>query len=209
VVVAALGVAGVAASACSEQSAAVRVGDDSISEKAMLDELDAWAGNETLIPEGQVTGELGDDSYIQPFVGSIVQQRVIFTLYEQLFADEGLELTPGDRDLGRQQLDSEFGPQGTEGFPDDYVDDLSDTAAKFVRLQEELGPEDLQSALLEAADKADIEVSSRFGSWDNNAFMAGFQASQGQQAPPALVPPQAPLPSPDAQQGADLGLPAG
>jgi hypothetical protein len=211
VVAAAVGIA-VAGTGCAEQSAAIRVGDETISERAMLDEIDAWAGNKTLIPEGQVTGELGDDSYIQPFVGSIVQQRVVFTLYEQLFADEHLELNAADRAAGRDQLDSEFGPGGTDDFPKDYVDDLTETAAKFVKLQQELGTDELQTKLLDAATTADIEVSSRFGSWDNDAFVAGFTSSQGQQAPPALVPPPAPKSPPqsaDAEAGADLGLPSG
>ncbi|HEV7760377.1 MAG TPA: hypothetical protein VGO78_15350, partial [Acidimicrobiales bacterium] len=86
---AAVGLVGLASTGCAEQSAAIRVGDDTVSESQVLDELDAWAGNETLIPAGQVTGELGEDSYIQPFVGSIIQQRVTFMLYEQLFDDEG------------------------------------------------------------------------------------------------------------------------
>jgi hypothetical protein len=206
VVAAAVGLA-VAGTGCAEQSAAIRVGDQTVSEKQMLDEIDAWAANKTLIPEGQVTGELGDDSFVQPFVGSIVQQRVVFILYGQVFDDEGLELTAADRAAGRDTLDQEFGPDGTSAFPADYVHELTETAAKFTKLQQELSPDDLQAKLVDAATNADVQVSSRFGSWDNDAFVAGF-STQGQQAPSALVPPPAPQ-SADGQGAADLGSPSG
>jgi hypothetical protein len=197
-----------AGTGCAEQSAAIRVGDDTVSEKDFLDELEAWAGNEALVPEGQVTGELGEDSFIQPFVGSVVQQRVVFTLYEQLFEDEGLELTSAERAGGRDLIDESFGEGVEAGLPEDFADDLGQTTAMAQKLSEELGAEELQSKLRDLAEHTEVEVGSRFGSWDHDAFMAAFQ---GQQASPAVLAPKAPLAASGSgdEGGADSGSPAG
>ena len=72
----------VAGTGCADQSAAIRVGDDTVSEKDFREEVEALGQSETALQLmlgatlTDVAGELGDDSYTQPFIGYLVQQRV-------------------------------------------------------------------------------------------------------------------------------------
>ncbi|HEX6237648.1 MAG TPA: hypothetical protein VFZ68_10670 [Acidimicrobiales bacterium] len=167
---------------CADQSAALRVGDDTYSDDDLRDELDAYAANDALWggAGGQsvdaIRGELVS-SYDQQFVSQILQQRVSFMLGERIFDDEGLELTEDQRQAARGELGGALG-----GFPDSYRDGLVDDVARLVALEEELGPEGLNAALVRAADDADIEVSSHYGRWDGERN--------------TVVPPDGPAPAP-------------
>jgi hypothetical protein len=209
---AAVGLVGLASTACAEQSAAIKVGDDTVSESDLTDEIDTLSGNEALlqlIVSDQVTrddivGQMGEDSYTQPFVAYMIEQRVFLLLQSQLAEQEGIEPSKADREEVRGQIDDELANAGvdTDDLPDEYVDQLVDQISLSQALQQGLGQDEFQAKFLELAEKTDVELSSRFGEWDNDAFLARLQ---GQQAA-AVTPPPAPL-SPEA--GADPGLPAG
>ena len=166
-VLAAVAVAGLSLG-CAEQSAAVRVGDRTVSESDFIDELDAFGSNEALLAPGQspdaLRGELAG-SYDQQYVSEIIQQRIMFLLVEEVFEREGLELEDADRSEAEQTL----APQ-LEAFPESYRTEFVDDVARYNALSRELGPEEFDAALVEEADSTDISVSSRFGSWDEDQF---------------------------------------
>ncbi|MGH9230880.1 MAG: hypothetical protein ACRD07_19495 [Acidimicrobiales bacterium] len=175
--VAAIAAAGLVGAGCSEQSAALRVGDTVVSQSDFEDELDAFAelqGRET------VTGDLAG-SYTQEFVAAALGQRIELILAGQMFDEQGLELTDADiadfTDQAGDQLD---------GVPGDLRRSLIEDVARRTRLIDELGEEEYGRALLEAVDATDIEVSTHYGSWDPDQRTieppegpAGSEPSQG------------------------------
>jgi hypothetical protein len=176
--VAAVAAAGLVGAGCSEQSAAVRVGDTTVSQSDFEDELDAFAGLEG------AEGVRGDarDSYTQEFVGAVLEQRIGFILTEQVFDEQGLELT--DDDIA--QTAAQVGGQ-LDGMPRDLRDSLIEDVARQSRLANELGQEEYGSALTDAAQSTDIDVSTHYGSWDTEEFTVvppegpvGAEPSQGQ-----------------------------
>ena len=176
--VAAVAAAGLVGAGCSEQSAAVRVGDTTVSQSDFEDELDAFAG---LQGGDAVRGE-ARDSYTQEFVGAVLEQRIGFILTEQVFDERGLELT--DDDIA--QTAAQAGDQ-LDGMPRDLRDSLIEEAARQSRLANELGQEEFSRALTDAADSTDIDVNSHYGSWDTEQYTvvppegpAGAEPSQGQ-----------------------------
>lgn len=214
-----LGVAaavGVAGTGCADQSAAIRVGDDTVSEQDFVVEVETLRDNETvlqLIVDSQATradlvGELSDDSFRQPFVGYMVEQRVLLILQAQLAAQEGVEPSEADLDGVRGQVESELETAEVDiaDLPESFVDQLVGDIAVNNALQE-LPTEDIQEAFLELADTTDVELSSHLGEWDAESFLAGLQG-QTQEAG-AVTPPPAPQPASGEEDGADLGSPAG
>jgi hypothetical protein len=187
---------------CAEQSAAVRVGDRTVSESDMVDELDAFGANEALFAPGQsadaLRGELST-SYDQQFVSEILQQRITFMLVAEVFEREGLELEDGDRSEAEQTLASQLGG-GLDAFPEGYRGEFVDDVARYNVLARQLGPEEFDAALVEEADSTEISVSSRFGEWDEDQFAvvppvgptARVQDGGGAGAPPAELDPSAP-----------------
>jgi hypothetical protein len=181
--VAAVAVAGLAASGCAAQAAAVKVGGDTVSRSDFEDELDAYSANDTLYPDPEASGVTGElaGSYGQDFVADLLQQRIFFMLAARVFDERGLDLTGADRSAAADQLDQQL--QGSaDDFPSDLRDELTDDVARLTKLQEELGAEGFDEALIEAADGTDIEVSSHYGSWDPDQY--------------SVVPPEGPAPAP-------------
>lgn len=167
--VTAVTLAGLATFGCAEQSAGVRVGDDTVSESDMIDELDAFGENDALVGEGQadaIRGDLGQ-SYTQSFAGEIVQQRIVFMLAAQVLEDEGLELSDADRSEAEQAMAEQM-QGGLDAFPDDYRRTFIDDVAKYNLLAGELGDDEFNQALVDKAGSTDIEVSSRFGEWNDD-----------------------------------------
>lgn len=168
-VTAAVTLAGLATFGCAEQSAGVRVGDDTVSESDMIDELNAFGDNDALFDEGQAAAVRGDlaQSYTQSFTGEIVQQRIVFMLAAQIFEDEGFELSDADRsDAERAMAEQMQG--GLEAFPEDYRRSFIDDVAMYNLLVTELGEEEFNQALVDKAGSTTIEVSSRFGEWNDD-----------------------------------------
>jgi hypothetical protein len=176
--VAAIAAAGLVGAGCSEQSAALRVGDTTVSQSDFEDELDAFAG----LQGGDAVRGDARDSYTQEFVGAVLEQRIGFILTEQLFDQEGLELTEDDI----AETAAQVGDQLDE-MPRDLRDSLIEDVSRQSRLTNELGQEEYSRALTDAVDSTDIEVSSHYGSWDAEEFTvvppegpAGAEPSQGQ-----------------------------
>jgi hypothetical protein len=175
--VATLAAAGLVGAGCSEQSAALRVGDTTVSQSDFEDQLDAFA---ELQGRDGVTGELAS-SYTQEFVAGELGRRIAFILAERMFDEQGLELTDADianiTDQAGDQLD---------GIDSDLRRALIEDVARQTKLVDELGEQEYTSALREAADSTDIEVSSHYGSWNPEEYRvvppegpAGAEPSQG------------------------------
>jgi hypothetical protein len=177
--VAAIAAAGLVGAGCSEQSAALRVGDTTVSQSDFEDELDAFAA----LPGGAEAAR-GDarDSYTQEFVGAVLEQRIGFILTEQLFDERGLELTEDDIAATAAQVGDQL-----DDMPRDLRDSLIEDVARQTLLANELGQEEYGRALTDAADSTDIEVSTHYGSWDTDEFTvvppegpAGAETIQGE-----------------------------
>jgi hypothetical protein len=191
-------VAGLAASGCASQAVGVRVGDNTYSQADMVDELDAYGENEALFQNEEqaasIRGELAD-SYSQDFVGELLRQRVTFMIAEQLFEESDLELTEQDRQDAEGQLRSQLGPEAVEGFPDDYRERFVDDVARLNLVAGDLGQEGFNEALVEVARTTEIEISPRFGDWDEDQL--------------DIVAPEGSTPAPGASDPGLEPLPAG
>jgi hypothetical protein len=177
VLIAAIAAAGLVGAGCSEQSAALRVGDTTVSQSDFEDELDAFAD----LQGGDAVRGDARDSYTQEFVGAVLEQRIGFILTEQVFDEQGLELTEDDIAATTAQAGDQL-----DGIPRDLRDSLIEDVARQSRLANELGQEEFGRALTDAADSTDIEVSTHFGSWDPDEFTvappegpAGAEPDQG------------------------------
>jgi hypothetical protein len=193
---AAVVVAGLAASGCASQAVGVRVGDNTYSQADMDGELDAYGENETLFPPEQsnIHGELAG-SYSQDFASRMVTQRVLYMLVEAVFDDRGLELTANDRDETENAIESQMGSEGLDALPGEYRELLVDDEARARLLIEELGEEGLNSAVVDVARSQDIEVSSQFGDWDDQQLQ--------------VVPPAGASPAPGSGSDSGSGSPSG
>jgi len=156
-----LAVGALATAGCSEQSAALRVGDTTVSQSDFEDQLAAFA---KLPNQSDPSGEL-PHSYTQSFVAGVLGTRIEFILGEQVFDEEGLELTDADIQSVTEQAGNQL-----KGIPADLRRSLIEDAARRAKLIDHLGSEQYGGALREAADATHIEVSSRFGSWDPDQY---------------------------------------
>jgi hypothetical protein len=188
-----LAAVGLLAASCTDQTAAIRFGDETVSEDDLLDELEALAstaGDAAGEPGQYPRGEL-EDSYDQGFAGQVVTQRLQFMIFDQIFEDEDLELTQADRDQVRGQLE---GDPSFLALPSDYQESFVQDIAKRQAVQATLDPPALNDAIAEVVDTNDIEISSRFGTWD---------PLQG------VVPPEGPLQPGGGETPDDTPLPEG
>ena len=196
-----------AATGCAEESAAVRVGDRNLSDKDLMDEVATLYDNTAfweLIDQGagEPAGTSRDvrrgeapGSYTQAFVAEVIQQRVTLMLLEELFEEEGGEVTAEHRSQATEAQSQNFGPAFSE-FPQSYQDDLIEVYSHVASLQESLGPDGFDEAFAEIIDETDVEVSPRYGRWDNDIFR-----NAPQQSP--IAPPEGPLPAPGEDAGVE------
>jgi hypothetical protein len=180
-----------AASGCASQAVGVRVGGNTYSQSDMVGELDAYGENEALFPpDGQQTAQIQGElagSYSQDFVSQVVSQRVTYMLVEKVFDANDLQLTDDERTVAENQLATRMGNEAIDQFPDEYRQRFVDDEARVLRLLDEMGEDELNSAVLDEARSSEIEVSSRFGEWDEDQL----------QVTPPLGPTAAPGSGPE------------
>ena len=177
----------VGAAGCAEDVApAASVGDTTVSDDELMDEVDAWASSPTLLKElqiivddtAEIEGGSGPGSYKMDFVDLVLTNRVAFELHELEFEERDMELTDEDREGVRSQLFAS--PSVTTAVFDElgetYADQLVDDVARQFKLQTELGQAEYAAWAQEAFTRTDIEVSPRYGSWDrtNGSVVAPF-----------------------------------
>jgi hypothetical protein len=203
--VAAVSVAGLVATGCGNQSAAIRVGDDSLSRSEFEDNLDfvyenddfrAWLFQSDSVAREQLRGE--DDpsgSYTQEYVGAMAGVQVELLLIAQVLDDVGLEVTDEDRADAASDVE-EWLEGDADSLPDWVRDTYLDGIAAREVLLSDLGESELNQVLGDLVADADIDVSSRYGTWDPDEFR--------------VTPPGGPAPAPDdAPAQADFGVGGG
>jgi hypothetical protein len=168
----------VGSAACAgEQSAALRVDDETVSSTELFDELELITTNNEFraatigenVPVSELQGTLRT-SYTQTFAAAILNQRLRYLLADDVLADNDLEVTDRDRADIDRQIDELMPEGGADSLPDAYREDLVEGLARLSVLQEALGSQDAGIALREAAESADIEVSSQFGTWNEDTL---------------------------------------
>ena len=170
-VLAAVVAAGLVSTGCgTEQSAALRVGDQSVSQSELFEELEFITTNEdfrSALFEGVQLSDMQGTlrtSYTQPFVGAMLDRRLRFLLAGEALDANGIEITDADRADIEQQLDD---IPGAEEMPAGYREDFVEGFARLSVLQSASGDEaEINSQLREAAQSTEILVNSRFGTWD-------------------------------------------
>lgn len=182
-VLAALVVA-VPAGCADDVSPAIRIDDVAIGNDALLDEVAQWGGNPTLLQAVQFPTDLVEGSapgsWSNELVGFVVGTRVGFELHRVEFEALGLEIDPASRDAVRAQLfgDPALTEQVLSEFTGDYGDELIDSVARQLAVEEALG-EEYAAWVDEAYTEGEVEVNPRYGSWD---------AESGR-----VVPPEGPI----------------
>jgi hypothetical protein len=187
--------AAVVASGCAQQSAAVRVGDETVSQQELFDELELIVtdedfrnitfGPEDRTPLSSLQGSLGPKSYSQFMIGAVVNQRVEYLVAGDVLEENGIEITDDDRAAIEDAIDQAL--NGAESLPDAYREDLVEGLTRLQVLQRELGDDEFQRQMTDAMVNADVEISSHFGSWDPD---------QG-----GVVPPPGPVQAPGSEDG--------
>ncbi len=169
-----------AMAACADAvSPAARVGDLTISNEELLDEVDSWAASPTLLSAlglASVEGD-GPGSYSQGFVGFVLANRISFEAHRAQFDALGLEMSAGDlRDVREGLLQDPETTQAAMEELGDYADQLVEDVARQFLVEQEMGAD--YDAWRAEALGADIEVNPRYGTWDPTA---------------GLVPPEGPI----------------
>jgi hypothetical protein len=172
---AAVSVAALVATGCAEQSAAIRVDDDTVSRRHFEDQLDFVYDNEEFrnMLFGQVTQDqlrAEDDppgSFRQQYVGALAGVNVQFLVVARALADEGIEVPASARDEIIAMFDEQL-PGGSDEVPaairDRYVDGLAAINTLTGELDEEASNEAFQRAL----DEVTVDVNPRYGTWDRD-----------------------------------------
>lgn len=213
------GLALLAASGCGEQAAAITVGDSYVSQSDFMHEVGKYADMEAEAEQqgGAVASE--DGSYSQEFVGRVASERVIHMLSVQLFEGQGLELTEGDElemctaamqqqtgadptQAGTDPCGSFLDAQGLGDAPDWYRDQIVEEQAMNYLLQQEVDPQELQTASQDLLDNTEITINSKYGTWDDDLFQEFLATPQGEQPVYPVVPPEGPFVQGDGDDAA-------
>ncbi|MGE3620261.1 MAG: hypothetical protein AB7L84_07355 [Acidimicrobiia bacterium] len=159
----------VTAAACDGTTPAVRVDGSSVSEADLLDQVEQWAGNEAglsqllqVSPTGRTPG-----GYSTDLVTATASLNVLSLLMDDELERQGIELTQEDVAGAREALapSAEVADQLLEGFSAEQREWVLRFVAAQVTLLDELGEQGFGDWAATAYGEADIEVSSRFGSW--------------------------------------------
>jgi hypothetical protein len=170
------------ASGCTEgTTAAVRVGDRTLSHRDVIDELDEWAGNPEAVSSPELLRGPAPGSYSTAFVADLVGFRIERELVRAEAERRGLEAGPELIAAARQAF---YGDEATAeaieaGWSEGYAARLLEDIALELALQDELGQAEFLAWRDAAASTDRISVSSRLGRWDDD---------QGR-----VVPPEGPV----------------
>src|SRR5690606_10518688 len=127
------------AAGCADQvSPAIRVGDTTVSNDELLDEVDQWINNPVAVDPAQVSG-LTPGGYPGELVRQLILQRIDFMLHAQEFERLGLEVTDERRNDALVAL---FGDPSAAGdafsaFSDGFAASFTDDVARQLAVQEE------------------------------------------------------------------------
>jgi hypothetical protein len=159
------------ATGCTEAvSPGLRVGDATVSHDEMLDEIGQWADNRALAGQfGNVSGP-SPGSYSTEIAAAVIGYRIQRELIDAEVRRRDLDATDAQVDEARELV---FGPDPAlaaeleDGFSDAYAERLVQDASRQLALFEELGEDGFVEWISESTEETRIEVSSRFGRWDD------------------------------------------
>lgn len=194
----------VAVTGCSEQAAALRVGDVTVSRGDFEDQLDLLYENDelrdvvfqVLFQSPADRRQLRADdapvgSYSQNYAQAMLTGQVWMLLSEEVLDREGAALSDDDRDAFEEELRDVLGEGGLDDIPDEQRADLVGGLAAFIEVND---GGDLESAFVSLGREADVDVNSRYGSWDSARLI--------------VVSPDGPAPAPGGIDPA-TGVPTG
>lgn len=142
-------------------------------------------------------------SFKQVFIQQTMEIRIFLALMNDEFAARDLEITDDDREAAVDSFGSfDFttgqqltGDQVLADFPAEYRQMWIDDQARLNVLQSMFGsPEEFGAMVQEAATSAEIEVHSRFGTWDENNLV--IIPPDGPATTTTTLPAGEPLPLP-------------
>jgi hypothetical protein len=169
--------AGLVAGCADDAPLAARVGDSvEISNQELMDEVAEWAASPLLLEQVGIVDPVGaaPGSFATPLVDVVLTNRIRFDLHRQQF--EALGLTEGEPDPTIQQELGSVLAELSPAFADRLVADITRVQA----VSEAMGEE--YEAWFAEVTGDDVEISSRYGTWDARAA--------------AVVGPQGPRPAP-------------
>ncbi len=159
--------AGSLVTSCADDVApAARIGDQTVSDQELLDEVDEWANNDQTQRAQELRAVAAPAGYALEPVISILQDRITFEIAAQAFDELGLEL---DDALVAEAAAFFFGEGPTAeaaraGFSEAYADRYVDGLARGLAVQNELGEEAFAELILESG--REVEINPRYGEWD-------------------------------------------
>lgn len=177
-----IGLALLANAGCADAvSPAARVGDVTISNEELLDEVAEWAASPTLLAMlgvGSIEGD-GPGSYSTAFVDFVLGNRISFEIHRAQFAKLDLELSVQDLRDVRAGLFQD--PEATQAVLEElgtsYSERLVEDVARQFVVQQEMG-DGYDAWAAEAFGADEIEVNPRYGTWDRST---------------GIVPPEGPI----------------
>jgi hypothetical protein len=197
---AAASIAVLGAAGCGSTSAAVQVGDETMSRGQFESSLDfvyenetwrTWLFNQPVPAESLRPEDAAPGAFSQQYVGAVASAHVQFLMAEQLVGDLDLTVSQDDRDAAEEQLAGEI-DGGWDAVPEDLQGVYRDGWAAITVVQSDADRDTVQAAAQRIADEK-VSVNSRYGSWDPDGF--------------TVDPPTAPRPAPGGGTGS-TGLPA-
>jgi hypothetical protein len=201
---AAVSVVGLAAAGCGSTSAAIQVGDQSMSRRdfeASLDFVYDNAEMRTFVFRQEVAADQlrADDAppgvFTQGYVGALATTHIRYLVAQQLLRELDLIVTDEDRESIETRLADAI-EGGAGALPDDLRDQYIDGEAALAVLGAQPDADEVNDAAQELADAESVSVSSRYGTWNPDDF--------------AVDPPSGPRPAPGSGDPADgSDLPAG
>jgi hypothetical protein len=180
---------------------AMRYAGHTVSHEDLEDELTEMAGNQAFLAAFALpttTQGSAKGSFTQTYVAGAMQVRILLDLAADELDERGIDVSDDDLEALRGE-----GAAAFEDFSDDYRERIEGDVAALVALQRSFAPTGTfdQTAynewLLGAVTDADVEVSSRYGRWDEATLQ--------------VIPPDGPRPAPlgEADQPLQQAEPTG
>ena len=177
--------AAVSAGCADDVSPAARVGKDIvISHDELMAEVEEWVKSPTLVDALEVPEAegAGPGSYSTNLVDLVLTNRIQFDVHHQQLEELGLSVPDEALTSVRNELVRDAATTLTVAgeLDPEFFDQLVMAVAERTTVGQAMDPEDYQSWLAEAL--ADVEVNSRYGTWDAAAGV--------------VLPPTGPRPAP-------------
>lgn len=162
-------------------SPALRIGDTTIGNSELLDELDEWFTNPNAVSP-ELAAAAAPGAFPGELTRQLIAQRIDFVLHAEEFEALELELDQAARDVAIETVfgDPLAAEEALAPFSDDFRARFLDDLARQIAVEQALG-EEYATWRTQAYATADIEVNPRYGSWEGTG---------------RIVPPPGPTPAP-------------